>query len=393
MDQIQELETELFFLEREFATLPPERKRRLTIPAIFHRAYDELFITEYLEYILDPRSNGIGVAPILMMLALAENTTEVEAIIDPSSVIITREYTFSSIPNRRIDLLLQANGIILAIENKIGTGESESQTIDYAKGISQDFPDLDYYLIFLTPKGDIPSSCKFKAVSYSDMLSAFRRIPFSPLIDIHKAVIWEDFLCHLEDYIIMDAKKLLLGSKTNLYIKHLETISVLRKEFEEDASRVFDMAISIIKPHFANDWEPYIRQSTPYQYFIHPDWHFNERYYVYFEFYFTPESIISSKQFSCFLGVAPAYRAGREFIQLLKEQYNDEIVQICMDRQIEPFQNHPEKGSGLLVGYKEYNVSMDDIEAFQTSFCQAIEEFKILFPIINKAVNEFKTKG
>ena len=65
-----------------------------------------------------------------------------------------------------IDLLIidKANECIMAIENKIGSQEGDSQLSDYKKAIGIKFGDnishknFRKYFIYLTPKGDVPDS-------------------------------------------------------------------------------------------------------------------------------------------------------------------------------------------------------------------------------------------
>lgn len=85
-----------------------------------------------------------------------------------NNIEIIREYSFSN--DRRIDILIKIEGeLIISIENKIFTTESENQTVDYAESIYKEFPDFEYVLLYLTPKGTNPMPQEFTPVLY-DMI-------------------------------------------------------------------------------------------------------------------------------------------------------------------------------------------------------------------------------
>ena len=111
------------------------------------------------------------------------------------------------------------NGVI-GIENKIYASEGYNQTTSYVKGLQCDYEDRELYLIFLTPAGTLAISPEFKAVSYEDLVRGLRGIQYPVLEDIHKTIIWEDFLYHLEEYIVMSNLNLKLSEKTRLFLDH-----------------------------------------------------------------------------------------------------------------------------------------------------------------------------
>jgi hypothetical protein len=109
---------------------------RETIPALFGRAYDENFISDYLAYILDPARNGIGSEPLQALLSVAFDP---DLDVDLDNVTILREYAFGDVNFGRIDLLIQLGDQgergVIGIENKILASEGDTQTISYATSI------------------------------------------------------------------------------------------------------------------------------------------------------------------------------------------------------------------------------------------------------------------
>ena len=57
----------------------------------------------------------------------------------------------------RLDILLESNTTIIAIENKIFASDQEYQLTRYANSLEKLFPKKNRYLIYLNPKGKLPS--------------------------------------------------------------------------------------------------------------------------------------------------------------------------------------------------------------------------------------------
>ena len=74
---------------------------------------------------------------------------------------VKREY-------KNIDVLIysQTEKIVIAIENKVDSGEHDDQLITYAETILIDFPDYRKFLIYLTKEGDNPSHPDWHPLSY-----------------------------------------------------------------------------------------------------------------------------------------------------------------------------------------------------------------------------------
>lgn len=251
-----QLADKLALIKQRYDRLPESRPPRLTIPAIFGRTWDENFISDYLAYILDPERNGIGTEPLHAFLALAfENA----AAIDLEQVDIEREYTFHTPSFGRIDFLIRlgekGESGVIGIENKIYSSEGGNQTTAYARGMKEDFLDCDHFLIFLTPSRSLPTSGEFKAVSYADLVRALREIRFPVLNDIHKSVIWEDFLAHLEEYIVMAKGKLELSGKTRLYLEYWRELESLRNAYEQDAEKSYGHVTASIRSYLGEGWD------------------------------------------------------------------------------------------------------------------------------------------
>ena len=57
----------------------------------------------------------------------------------------------------RLDILLESNNNIIAIENKIFASDQEYQLTRYSNSLKELFPNKKRYLIYLNPNGKLPS--------------------------------------------------------------------------------------------------------------------------------------------------------------------------------------------------------------------------------------------
>lgn len=373
----------------EKAKLFIDRKStRETIPALFRRAYDENFLSDYLAYILDPARNGIGGEPLQALLSLAFDDS---FDLDLEEITILREYTFEDQNDGRIDLLIklgvQSENGVIGIENKIYATEQGNQTLSYAQGFKKDFKGCAHYLIFLTPDGRLPLSKEFKVVSYVQLCQALREIRYPVLNDIHKCVIWEDFLAHLEEYIAMSKGKLELSGKTRLYLEHRQILETLNNAYEQDAQKVYDYVTASIKNCFGEEWNCNFQGRNPYQEINRDAWKMG-KYYLFFQYRFSRDNLLFKDQLACMLGAYPGRHAG-SFVEWLKA--NDmHIPEICQTHEMDAYPKIPEEKGNLLIAYKLYPLSNEDIPQMEQQLVRAAQEFSEFIPVIDEMVRIYK---
>jgi hypothetical protein len=314
-EELSFIAEQLAIIDKNYHKLPDGGSLRITIPAVFKRIYDENFLSDYLAYILDPDRNGIGNEPLQKLLSLV---TEDIAEIELDQVDIDREYTFKDPTLGRIDFLIKLgkdgeNGVI-GIENKIYSSESKNQTIDYAKGFENDFKHSDRYLIFLSPYEHIPASKAFMSVSYKGLLTVLREIHYPVLNDIHKSVIWEDFLAHLEEYIVMSQGKLELSGKTRLFLEYRQVLTGLLDSYKNDAQKVYDFVIAAIKHSFGEGWIFNFKGRHSYQEIKRESWSIG-KYYLFYQYLFSRNNLLINDRVSFMLGVYPKNTKSQQFYE------------------------------------------------------------------------------
>ena len=80
---------------------------------------------------------------------------------------------------KKIDILIELSESLVCIENKIDSNEGKTQLNDYIKILKDDYPLKDHKFIYLTPKGEEPSSEIYNAVSYSLIFEILKEIFYS----------------------------------------------------------------------------------------------------------------------------------------------------------------------------------------------------------------------
>lgn len=188
------------------------RKKPFTMPCIFGKEYAENFISDWLCYILDPELNGVGYEPLNTLLKLA-GTSEIDRDVEYVDLEKAREHTFDDGSRSRIDFLIpvfdretEELRYYIAIENKIHSTEGENQTEKYYKKVEKltGKPNSKNIYIFLYVSGQEAENRYFKNVRYENLIKGFKAIPVSFDDDPRRTFLFQEFITHIEEYILSD---------------------------------------------------------------------------------------------------------------------------------------------------------------------------------------------
>ena len=148
--------------------------------AIGHTRSEERH-SNFLAFLLDPNeTHGLGtefltrfvvdivksMRPVSRPLSLSEIT-----LVDFESCLVLREYY-------RIDILCidDAHRFLLAIENKVDSGEQPGQLQEYRSFLENRFEDYRRVFVYLTPDTAPPSDKDWVSIGYGDVLSVVESI-------------------------------------------------------------------------------------------------------------------------------------------------------------------------------------------------------------------------
>jgi hypothetical protein len=107
-----------------------------------------------------------------------------------------------NIAARRIDILIETDRAVMAIENKVMSSESVDQTNDYYNVVGEQFKDRHTCFLFLSPGGMAADNENFRPIRFEDIFSILNGLarstslnPFAKhLLDIYLAELFEIFI-------------------------------------------------------------------------------------------------------------------------------------------------------------------------------------------------------
>jgi hypothetical protein len=374
--RLNDYQASLAALVEQHARARPGPTKPLTIPVIFGRSHDENFISDYLAYVLDPAKNGIGDAPLAELLRLCDIDT---VDLPLAEVTVHREYPLES---GRIDLLLEWEDVlVLGIESKIFSPEGAGQTVYYARVMRELFEDTPYHLVYLTRGGWKASSRRFQPVSYEQLLSAFRNVSLPSDVDMRQRVLWEDFLEHLEVYIVMaEPDHFEFSEKARLYIEHQGMIQDLEAAFKREwASALAYIEQQVYAQLQGGPWETYFNTN---RYVWHkvfkPAWN-QPKLSVHYEYHFAQSSFEKGE-----LGFSVDAERARasECFDLFDQRYPS-LEATYRERGI--LYRPPNRR--IAIAWKTYPISQD-IEQIALVFVEALAEHRFLESEIDAVVAE-----
>jgi hypothetical protein len=370
-DQIKSIQT-------IYNLLPAEKKRVLTIPSVFRRSYDENFISDYLAFFLDPARNGIGTEPLERFLEASGYDPRG---IDFVDVDINREYSFTS--GGRIDFLIRiADTHTIGVENKLFSPEGDQQTEGYFTSISEEFPDDELWFIYLTPKGHASSSSEFQSLSYEQVLETFSQIDVRLRDNFRQFFFWQDFLLHLEEYILMKKDEFKLSEKSKLYLAHYDMLRDLENTFEDDLQDYYEyLGAKIVDSLPGRDWHTNFRTSRKWQQVYKGNW-LQPQLSIHFEYVFS-QPIFSADSFRLMIDVER--KKGPRFIEFYKDSLRKPIKEKYKKLGIELLP----PSRKVAIALKEYPLD-PDVDRIDQQLCAAMEEFSFFVSVIDKKLGSFE---
>lgn len=286
-------------LAAQYLEVAPRPPKPWTIPRIFGRTWRENFISDYLAYLLNPAKSGLGTAPLAALLELCDIDL---SSIDLAGVLIHREY---NLDGRRIDLLLEwEDELVVGIEAKIGATENPGQTKHYARVISREFKGVPQHCIFLTRTGTKAKSTKFQPLSWTQLLEAFRAVEIDEVDHLRQRILWEDFLEHLEVFIVMsDPNQFQFSEKAALYLEYGSMIEDVRKAFNAEWAD----AIAFLENHLnanlsGGPWETNFNRTRHHWHQVYKTHWKTGGVFVHYQ-YDIPPSLLSEGKFNFFVDV------------------------------------------------------------------------------------------
>lgn len=213
----------------------------------------EIRHSNFLGWLLDPaESHGAGdlfLKAVLMDMLRQTNQELRPKGVSPihldgtaiTSVDIRREW-------KNIDLLIRCESprLVIAIENKIRSGEHGGQLLKYKKIVREAFPHDPSMFVFLTREGDVPSDEDWTTYSYAQLKGVFERVRRT-----NEGAIGEDVDTFLDHYLDLIESRLMEDPEIdrlckNIYRNHRQAIDLIIQRAASSSSALVAAAEEVI---------------------------------------------------------------------------------------------------------------------------------------------------
>lgn len=212
-----------------------QQKTPKSIPEIFGIQYKEVYITQWLGYLLDPNKNGLGSLCLMPLnaLLLAGGYDEISSDTNIKEIKVYTEYVFEN--NRRIDIYIETPECLIGIENKICSDEQKNQTHDYSESLKKISDNSKG--IYLYPEWNKQVNPKgiFHAVTYKKLHEELMKIDLEDINDRNHWIL-NEFMKYVEEN-LMEAYPEFTKS-ARVYYENLPTILPAQEEYEKFADDV-----------------------------------------------------------------------------------------------------------------------------------------------------------
>ncbi len=223
---------EAFVVDNEDLVQLEERIGRFNIFDALGIVRSEIRHSNFLAWLLDPaESHGTG--QLFLRAVLMDILHQAPAALRPLSPVELDGLDLAGVEIRReqdhIDILIAADNpkIVVAIENKIDSGEHSNQLGRYREAVAKRYPDHKPLFVFLTREGDEPSEEEWSPYSYADLHTALSRAR-----RLNNNAIGDDVLVFLDQYLSMIASRFMDDPKieelcNRIYRNHRQALDLI----------------------------------------------------------------------------------------------------------------------------------------------------------------------
>ena len=269
-------------LEEMFNDLDSIPKKELsdTLGHIFRHERRENFISDWLAYLFNPDKMGTN-EPFQSLFDLRDIEGEFIPIggIEREKDLTYNNDSGNTVDCGRIDLFVETDGAIVGIENKIDCDfTAYNQLEKYSEWLKQlaGLKEKDWYLFLLYPSSNkkIDEKAKVnykdvKIITYEDLIKKWETIKIDCVKSLRQMIIFEDFIKHVKEYVIMEDKQLLnitaiqfLDEKST----QIEQINRIKDAAKEQLRCYFDTKLQELNKD--DGWEVHVSSGAQYiQYF------------------------------------------------------------------------------------------------------------------------------
>jgi hypothetical protein len=158
--------------------------------------------------------------------------------------------------------------VVVAIENKVDSGEHDNQLNRYEQTLSRDFPEYYQEMVYLSPDGVEPSESRWRVMTYEVILSALKYCMQRVSLSNESAVFLSQYVQLLEREFMNKEK--LSEICNRIYREHKQALDQIYEMREDSCRVVFNMIVdwatrhpeSLLKCDIEHSNKTYIRITT-----------------------------------------------------------------------------------------------------------------------------------
>lgn len=249
----------------------------------------EVIVSKWIEFILNPEINGIGIKPLQSLINLCGynydltnyefETSDTEAITDNQ---------------KRMDIILKFKGLWIIIENKIESLENGEQTNEYYNFIEKNKGNNAVIYIYLKPNynNSKPKNNNFTVITYDRFISELKMIEINEYNDKNKYKYLNEFIISGERF--MKSEEIEITETVKFYIKELDKFTKIEEEYNSKNKLLLEKIATNCTDYMNNIFEGYKHHKSGNYIQIYKDNWKNEKYNgIHFEVIFEDTKILA----------------------------------------------------------------------------------------------------
>jgi len=195
----------------------------------------EVLISKWIEFILNPKINGIGNKPLQKLIELSVNNYNLD---EYEYVESYTEYVTDNL--KRIDILIKYKGLWVVIENKIESFENGDQTNEYYKYIDKIKEDNQVIYIYLKPNYNKsePTNKAFKIVTYDRFIETLNDISGKDYVEKNKYKYLKEFL--ISGGRFMRDEEIQISDSLRFYVENLDKFNAIEEEYNNKNKMLYN---------------------------------------------------------------------------------------------------------------------------------------------------------
>ena len=218
--------------------------------AIRHTRAEERH-SDFLAFLLNPsETHGLGAEFLTQFLIAAVKAISPESRPLPIGEIVLADFDGCLVLRERhnIDVLCidEARQFLLAIENKVDSGEHSNQLVRYRSDLEKRYRKFRRVLVYLTPDNSDPSDENWLRIGYGDILSITESLATKHGVRLGKAVTLtlDHYALMLRRHIVKDDELVRLARR--VYQKHKVALDYVFEHRPDEQLELSDLAEEMV---------------------------------------------------------------------------------------------------------------------------------------------------